>query len=50
MTFRREVMTELAVLIPGVDRTGPYSVAFETADFSTAYDLIDVLVVLAAAS
>ena len=49
VTFRREVMTELAVMIPGVDRTGPSSVAFETGDFPAAYDLIDVLVTLAAA-
>ena len=45
----RPVMTELACLIPGVELRGPLTLGFRAADFPAAYNLIDVITVLAAA-
>lgn len=45
----RPAMTELAVLIPGVEQRGPLTLGFAAADFPAAYNLIDVIAVLAAA-
>jgi D-amino peptidase len=46
--FHRPVMTELALLVPGVESRGPLTLGFRAASFPVAYDLIDVFTVLAA--
>lgn len=46
----RPFMTELACAIPGVELRGPLTLGFSAADFAAAYNLIDVLCVLARAS
>ncbi len=46
----RPVMTELACLIPGVERRGPLTLGFQAADFSAAYNMVDVCAILAAAA
>jgi D-amino peptidase len=46
----RPVMTELACLIPGVERRGPLTLGFQAPDFPAAYNLIDVWAILAAAA
>lgn len=45
----RPAMTELACLIPGVELRAPLTVGFQAADLPTAYNLIDVITILAAA-
>jgi D-aminopeptidase len=42
-------MTERACLIPGVELRAPLTLGFLAPDFPTAYDMIDVLSILAAA-
>lgn len=44
----RPGMTELAALIPGVEQRGPLTLGYPAADFPAAYNLIDVIAVLAA--
>lgn len=44
----RPSMTELACLIPGVQLRAPLTVGFRAADFPAAYNLIDVITILAA--
>lgn len=46
----RPRMAEYAVMIPGVELRGPATVGYEAADFATAYNLIEVVIVLAGAS
>jgi D-amino peptidase len=46
----RPFMTELACLIPGVERRGPLTLGFHAADFAAAYDLIEVFTALAGAT
>ena len=43
-------MTELACLIPGMELRAPLTLGFRAADFPAAYNLIDVVTVLAAAA
>jgi D-amino peptidase len=46
----RPVMTELACLIPGVELRAPLTLGYRAPDFPAAYDLIDVITVLAAST
>jgi D-amino peptidase len=46
----RPFMTELACLIPGVELRGPLTLGFTADDFAAAYNLIDVVCILAAAT
>lgn len=46
--LHRPVMTELALLIPGVEARGPLTLGIRTNTFAEAYNLIDVFAVLAA--
>lgn len=46
----RPHMTERACAIPGVELRGPLTLGFRAPDFPTAYDLIDIFAILAAAA
>jgi D-amino peptidase len=46
----RPFMTELACLIPGVELRTPLTLGFQAADFSAAYNMIDIFTILAAAT
>jgi D-amino peptidase len=46
----RPFMTELACLIPGVELRTPLTLGFHAADFSAAYNMIDIFSILAAAT
>ena len=46
----RPRMTEYAAMIPGVERRGPLTLGYRASDFAAAYNLIEVIVVLAGAT
>lgn len=46
----RPSMTEYACMIPGVELRGPLTLGFIATDFAAAYNLIEVLIVLATAT
>jgi D-amino peptidase len=46
----RPRMTEYAAMIPGVELRGPVTLGYQAADFAAAYNLIEVVIVLAGAN
>jgi D-amino peptidase len=46
----RPRMTDYAAMIPGVELRGPLTLGYQAADFAAAYNLIEVVIVLAGAS
>lgn len=46
----RPRMSEYAALIPGVELRGPVTLGYQAADFAAAYNLIEVVIVLAGAN
>jgi D-amino peptidase len=45
----RPRMTDYAAMIPGVELRGPITLGYQAADFAAAYNLIEVVIVLAGA-